>query len=306
MQQNSLRSAITLAGSGKKVPAMQLVRNDPEMAEMGGRIQELSRESHQLSYSKKDELETLAKQVIIAEFGDLLDDVELIVKLVRDGYAVKDFMDQEKEESEMETPPSLEKITDPELINKIHKAKIANNIIQGESKNTKHILHSDFIKSELNRIFGEDKGKEIFEIWDEISKIADKMDWMIPLDIRSGWMKTSPVGMSGANSVSWEKKEDNDNEEEEEEKDVLKLDDIKDDDSEQEEQEDFGYTPVVKAVGIDFPMLIHEAVKGIYELIASIMLPGEGSTEQEISDAEAVKMNVTSFEDEVEDFRYGP
>lgn len=281
-------------------------RRDMEVGQLGFKIMNLSRKSHDLSYSKKDELEKLAKQVIIAEFGDLLEDVELIVKLVGSGSDVKDFMDQEKEESEMETPPSLEEITDPELINKIHKAKIANNIIQGESKNTKHILHSDFIKSELNRIFGEDKGKEIFEIWDEISKIADKMDWYIPIDIKSDMMRNTPEGMAGANSVSWEKKEDNDNEEEEEEKDVLKLDDIKDEDSEQEEQEDFGYTPVVKAVGIDFPMLIHEAVKGIYELIASIMLPGEGSTEQEISDAEAVKMNVTSFEDEAEDFRYGP
>ncbi len=273
-------------------------RMDVDLGEKLSKIMQLSRESHKLSYSKKDELEKLAKRVVMSEFGDLLDGVELIIKLVGNGSDVKKFMDQEKEDSENTPPPSLEQITDQDLINKIHKAKIANNIIQGESKNTKHILHSSFIKSELNRIFGEDKGKEIFEIWDEISKIADTLDWLIPVDIKSSMMKNVPSGMAGANSVSWEKKEEND-------EDVLKFDDMEED-SEQEDQEDFGYTPVVKAVGIDFPMLIHETVKGIYELISSIMLPGEGSSEQEISDAETVKMNITSFDDEAEDFRYGP
>ena len=44
----------------------------------------------------------------------------------------------------------------------------------------------------------------------------------------------------------------------------------------------------------------------IYELIASIQFPAEGSSEEEIKMAQTVKLNVSSFEDEAEDFRTGP
>ena len=53
-------------------------------------------------------------------------------------------------------------------------------------------------------------------------------------------------------------------------------------------------------------MLIHESVKGVYELIASISLPSEGSSKKEIEDAEIIQNNVSSFEDEAEDFKTGP
>jgi len=64
--------------------------------------------------------------------------------------------------------------------------------------------------------------------------------------------------------------------------------------------------PVIKARGIDFPMLLHETVKGIYELIASVSQPGLDASEEEIKKAQTVKLNVSSFMDEAEDFRTGP
>ena len=58
-------------------------------------------------------------------------------------------------------------------------------------------------------------------------------------------------------------------------------------------------TPVVKAVGVDFPMLLHETVKGVYELLSTPGLPEEESV------AQTVLIN-TGLSDEPEDWKYGP
>jgi len=65
------------------------------------------------------------------------------------------------------------------------------------------------------------------------------------------------------------------------------------------EMEELKTTPVIKAVGVDFPMLLHETVKGIYELLSAPGLPEEESI------AQTVLMN-TGLSDEPEDWKYGP
>jgi hypothetical protein len=57
---------------------------------------------------------------------------------------------------------------------------------------------------------------------------------------------------------------------------------------------------VIKAVGIDFPMLIHEAVKGIYLFLQS------GAIKKDKETAKIIKKATSSFTDEAQDFRYGP
>jgi hypothetical protein len=102
--------------------------------------------------------------------------------------------------------------------------------------------------------------------------------------------------MAGAVKVDWKPKE---KEEKEEDQDNF-------DNNEEPQIEEESYTPVIRARGIDFPMLLHEAVKGIFELIAAVSQPGMDADEKEIEMAETVKINVSSFEDEAEDFRTGP
>jgi hypothetical protein len=58
--------------------------------------------------------------------------------------------------------------------------------------------------------------------------------------------------------------------------------------------------PTIKARGIDFPMLLHETVKGIYEMIADVAMPKGKKLATE------VHRQTSSFADEAEDFRYGP
>lgn len=263
------------------------------------RLMELVGLSQNLTRGSEDEVENLAKDIILSNYGDILEGVELDIKLVRSGNEVANFMQQQKcEGGACPPPPNFRRLTDPEVIKRIHKAKLANNIIQGEAKNTKHILHTDEVKEGLRQIFGEGY-TQIFNIWDEISKIADKLDWVIPIEHKADMMERAPQGMAGAVALDWVPEE---NEEENEEEDDEEFN--VEDDAQVEEEE--SYTPVIRSRGIDFPMLLHETVKGIYELIASVSQPGMDASEKEISDAETVKLNVTSFLDEAEDFRTGP
>jgi hypothetical protein len=152
-------------------------------------------------------------------------------------------------------------------------------------------------------------------MWKEMSNLADKMDWIIPIEVKADMMERAPQGMAGAVSVDWKPKQKEEAEEKEESDDDFADRILRDlaagDEPDEEDKEEFGEevqgaTPRIRARGIDFPMLIHETVKGIYELIASIQFPAEGSSEEEIKMAQTVKLNVSSFEDEAEDFRTGP
>ena len=57
---------------------------------------------------------------------------------------------------------------------------------------------------------------------------------------------------------------------------------------------------VIKSVGIDFPMLIHETIKGIYLFLQS------GAVKKDKETAKIIKKATSSFMDEAQDFRYGP
>ena len=282
--------------------------------QFGGRLMQLVEQSKKASGGREEELENLAKEIITQNYGEILDNVELDIKLLRSGSQIAQFMkdcEEEQDDSEQETP-EFRQIKDPAIINKIHKAKLGNNIIQGEAKNTKNIIAMQEVKDGLIDIFGP-QADQILNMWKEMSNLADKMDWIIPIEVKADMMERAPQGMAGAVSVDWKPKQKEEAEEKEEESDEDFADRILRDlaAGDEEDKQEFGEevqgtTPRIRARGIDFPMLIHETVKGIYELIASIQFPGEGSSEEEIKMAQTVKLNVSSFEDEAEDFRTGP
>lgn len=263
--------------------------------ETGRELMQLANQSMQMARGKEAELEALALDVIMNEYGSILDNVDLDIKLVRPGD-VKDFMDQEKcEDCEM---PSYQLLNDPEIKKEVDKRKIINNIMQGEAKNTKRILVMPEIRDRIVEIFGR-QGDEIIRIWTRITDLAEKMDWLIPVDIKGEMMEEQPQGLAGACSVKWPEAEENEDLAEK----VLKgMEEDGDIDPESEDLQELLSTgnPIIKARGIDFPMLLHETVKGIYELISAAGIPEEKRT------AELVMLNTSSFEDEAEEFRYGP
>jgi hypothetical protein len=278
-----------------------------------GRIMQKSRESYDISgiYDNRGRktdfgrrLEQLATKIILDNFGEILDGVNLDIKFLQTGKQIQEF----KEEQDAEIPRfRITTITDDETRRQIHKAKIANNLIQGEAKNTKRIIASPEVKEGLIEIYGERDGERLYNIYNEITEIADKLDWLVPLEQKADMMERHPEGNAGVVSVQWKPK-DSKTEEELSEEDLERL---LGNELEEEQAEELGdiiseYEPTIMARGIDFPMLIHEAVKGMVELIAAVIWPEEGAEEEEIKRAEIVRYNVSSAKDEVEEFRTGP
>jgi hypothetical protein len=337
-----------------------------QAGQMGGQIMNLIGRSRDLMFRGKSKAECeeieeklvdLAKLVINTEYADILQNVELDIKLVPFGQVadeLEDIQDIQQRPSEVEQRRQAEELDDEEKEEKkeesgdkkkdffnnlfgskpkkekedflkseeyklgVDVAKLVNSIGQGEAKNTKHILHSDIVKNGLRDIFGRN-AEELFKIWDDTSKVADKLDWLIPIEVKAQMMANQMGGMAGAVQVSWPEAEENKGEEEQDEKedcpsckdaeDILKnIEEGGDLDDNKEEISELlsNGNPKIKAVGVDFPMLLHETVKGIYQLIGSAWLPAMGASEKDIKKAKIVKTATSSFEDEAEDFRYGP
>jgi len=267
--------------------------------QIGREMMQVMQQSMRFVQGNEDALEELAERIIMQEYGSILDNVDLDIKIVRPG-AVKDFMDEESEDCEDCQQPSMQLLDDPEIKKEVDKRKVINNITQGEAKNTKRILAMPEVKTELQAILGQGPGEEAHTLWMRLTDLADKMDWLIPVDVKGDMMEQAPEGMAGACSVKWPEAK----EEEDLSNKILK--DLEEDDADiDNENEDIqellsSGNPIIKARGVDFPMLLHETVKGIYELIAAAGIPEDKRT------AELVMMNTSSMDDEAEEFRYGP
>jgi hypothetical protein len=285
--------------------------------EIGGRMMQIVGENKSLTRGKDKELEELAEQIIKDIYSGILDNVDLDIKLVKDGMEVKEFMDDEKEkqkerkekkkeqqEEQQEEQEPNRKSTSRELKLEVDKRKLANAITQGEAKNTKLIIQMAECKDGLKRILGDRNGETLHRNLIELSELADKMDWIIPVQMKADMMERNPQGMAGACSCEWPEAE-----EDEETKSAAEnvLDELqnKEEGDISDMAEELGELfsngkPVIRSRGIDFVMLLHETVKGIYQLITSAGIPED----EEL--AKNVLMNTDTFADEAEDFKYGP
>lgn len=238
------------------------------------------------------QLEKLAEDVIKTEYADILQNTDLDIKLVMPREVTK-LMQSGK--GDIPPKPNLQKLDDPNIRKEVDRRKINNNIMQGEGINTKMLLHTDMVKDKVEEMFPR-KSDELIQLWNDISVLANKMDWEIPLDVKVDMMENAPGGFAGAVKVEWKEKKKTPEE---------ILNDNDDEEQDDEEQDDKSYvstegTPTIIVRAVDFPMLLHETVKGIHELISSASIHPDQKT------AEIVQMNTSSFEDEAEDFRYGP
>lgn len=88
-------------------------------------------------------------------------------------------------------------------LKEIEKRKLINLIIQGEAKNTKHILQMPEVRDGLNRIMGEQKGREMFNCLNTLARSADKLDWLERPESRGAQMQHGSA-FGGAVNVEWE------------------------------------------------------------------------------------------------------
>ena len=277
-------------------------------------------------------LEALAKRVIMDEYGDIIEasekPVELMIRLIRPSESVlgqlpellnvpaasedrpeyseesteaqeaqpqtqtqeeeddffsffeddTDYENQEEENPEMEEESE---VTNKDVALAIDKKKILNMFTQGEGKATKDIIkYSEVVESGLREIIG-DSYRELLKVWSDTSELAHKLDWSIKDDNKASMMKDAPGGLAGAVDVAWESLSNT--------RYQMHL-----------LTEDTEFSKIViRAFGVDFPMLIHESVKGIYMLLQSSAIKKDKELAQEI------KRATSSFKDESQDFKYG-
>ena len=94
----------------------------------GSELMDLLDRSLSKTRGKEKELEDLALKVILSEYETILDGVELDIKLVGKG-GPSDIM----EPGTPAQPPMMRLTQDPELKMEVDKAKLLNNVIQGEA-----------------------------------------------------------------------------------------------------------------------------------------------------------------------------
>ncbi len=284
-------------------------------------------------------LEALAKRVIMDEYGDIIEasekPVELLIKLIRPNQSVlgevpnllnvpaesdekpeyseeeetqtqpqdqpqgqeqseeqednqeeDDFFnffddDTDYSDQEEENPEEVEELTNKDVAMAIDKKKILNMITQGEGKATKDIIKfSEVVESGLREILG-DSYRELLDVWIKTSEVAHKLDWAVSDKAKGSMMKNMPGGLAGAVDLTWESVDNT----------FHKINLLT-------ENTDFNKI-VIRAYGIDFPMLLHESIKGIYMLLQSSAIKKDDEL------AEEIKRATSSFKDESQDFKYG-
>jgi len=154
------------------------------------------------------------------------------------------------------------------------KKRITNLITQGEAKNTKGLLHTEQVQDGLREIFGAD-WREVYRLFDELVDTASKLDWLADTEMRNRMMQDHPEHFAGSVRVEFDRG-DEINEEMQASKGVL-----------------------IKAYGLDFTMLLHEAVKGIFQVLSSGSIPSDRRVAREV-------MRRTGLSTEPEDWQYGP
>jgi hypothetical protein len=90
-----------------------------------------------------------------------------------------------------------------ENLKEVEKRKLINLIIQGEAKNTKHILQMPEVRDALNKIMGEQKGQELFNSLNTLARSADKLDWLERPETRGAQMQHGSA-FGGAVNIEWE------------------------------------------------------------------------------------------------------
>lgn len=259
--------------------------------EMGQFMQFVGQVQSMQTPQVKAQLEKLAQEIIMKEYGSILSQTKLIIKFPKQGE-----IQQMMEEVPMETPAPQKEISDEGTIAKIHARKISNAIMQGEAKNAKRMLALPETMDGMIKIFGPADAAKMVDLLKKITDIASALDWRIPMEVQKQMWERDKSGFSGSVSVDFKPIETDEKTAE----DLIKS--LESGDIETQEVEDTlnEMEPTITALGTDFAMLLHEAIKGIYKLIGTAAIPDDEA------EAEKVIANTGTLSDELEDLRNGP
>lgn len=278
-----------------------------------------------LSRGKEKELTDLATDLISTYFAGIIARYEMRLDLGIMGFGqVNQWMDRQEEAVGLDDIPRMEfntqpledrpqqpnrpaggpprggggpnqRVTDPRLRSEVHKRKIANLITQGEAKNTSLLINSPESRDGLNRIFGA-QGPRVLQLMNDLLTSAYGRDLVSNPKVLADMMLNNPSGIAGAATVDFE---------EEKIESGASFDfggdsgeDYENEEGAQEEPE-ARFFPIIRARAVDFFLLIHEAVKSIFEFISAPGIP-------EAEEDQRIIFTMTGLSDEPEDWKYGP
>jgi hypothetical protein len=254
-----------------------------ELVRMGQLLGEIMRIQH----GHEDELTEIGKNVIQKFYGSILHGVKLDIKIV-------DPDDEKK--LEMAQKMQVAKIEEEEVEvgeHEVDKRKLINNIMQGEAQNVHSMMYD--VKDQVAEVTG---SEELLDLYMEFLELNRKFDWSDQVNLEQmigqnpAFVNAVEVSFDDEEDEWWKKakKEDEEKEYKEEPEEEPK----------EEEEEYDGVTPKITARVLDLPMLVHETVKGIYELIAAKAIHPDPKR------AEAIMQQTDTLRDEQKDIRYGP
>ena len=238
--------------------------NGPSREEIH-QIMDITKRIGDIQRGHEDELTEIGKEIIMQQYGSILDDVKLDIKVVRPDDEEKMEMVQKMINDEDDEPkiPSndVEIPEEPVDQDEVDKRKILNNIMQGESQNVHSLMH--YGKDKIDEIDG-----DLLDLYNRFLDLTKKADWDDRLNLEM-MMKQMPQ-FCNAEEVNWEENEDGET------------------------------TPVIKVRAIDLPLMIHETLKGIYELIMANAIPEDKEL------ARKIMAETDSLSNEKEDVKFGP
>ena len=257
-------------------------------AQMGSLMRAVN-EVRRIQNGKERELEKLATDIILDEYGSILGDTKLDIRIPEPKEMGKEMKATKMKMPEPEEAPKLKIIGNETRINAIHKRKIQNTIAQGEAINSKRMLAGPMATDGLTELFGEADANQMISSLLLITDICNARDWNIPEEVAARMMETDSA-LSGSSTIKWDKP-----------KPIEKPEDWSpDDDKESEEDGEETDQATLVILGLDLAMLFHEAVKAIIGLINQ-----GGLAHLSEDDVRAVFMNTDTVRDEAQDLKRG-
>lgn len=219
-----------------------------------------------LENNNREELEQLAIELVMKEMGIPEDVIEFDAKIV--GMGEIDTTDFNREGNQEENPQQVDIENEIEIFNELQgfnleraKRRMINAMIQGASKKGHYMFH--LAPERLQQITGE---PNILNLYGTLMSILDVTYWQASEEL----LKGSPNSVAGKESV--ERPDENDPE----------------------------GKPKIIARGVNFPVLVHELIKGVLELFAI-----QGRPEDE-TNFEDIESSEDTLEKEMWDLRLGP
>lgn len=250
-----------------------------------GSLMRAVREVQMLQRGKERQLEELTTSVILSQYGSILGETELDIKIPSDPREMKAKMKETDQEDQDE--PTFKEIEDEDTKTAINKRKILNMIAQGEAINSKKMLMGDENMEGLTQLFGESDARKMVQLLVMITDICNARDWRIPEEVGAKMIEQGD-SLAGISKIEWKPKSNKDNDE----------DQGQEDGESEEETVDETTVPTLVIRGMDQAMLFHESIKAIYGLINQ-----GGLANLDDETIQKVFMNTDTAADEVQDLK---